>query len=416
MREVGRLLGASVVRTGIAWQDVEPLPGIYNETYLSQVSATIDAARAEGMSVVVTVWAVPRWASDSSFWNRPPGGYPAGEYRHFYPIRTDCLDDYRLFAENLSRRLAGRVMAYECWNEPNLWTFLYPQRTASDSAFAAHRYVDMVRAFSAGIRSGDPTAKVVAGSTAPSGSNNAYSTSPQRFARIVQKASVGDSFDVYSHHPYMTGGVKNVAPEQPPRDPSTAVALGNISTLLEIFPDKPFYLTEYGYNTSYNYAFGFSVTHAHQADYLRRAYVFARRYPQIKLLVWYTLHDWSPTDRADDPRGMYLGLRNVRGARKPAWYAFAGGNALTLSAPFNLEPGSPLLLRGRLTCAAVGGLEGKVLVVQRYRRDTGWRTVAKVTTGDDGYCRLRLWPQRSASYRLSWPGVVRSPLRTVLVR
>jgi hypothetical protein len=415
MREVGGLLNASVVRTAIAWQDLEPQPGVLNEAYLSQVSDTIDAARAEGMSVVVTLWAVPKWASDSSFWNSPPSGVPVGEYRSFYPIRRECLDDYRWFAEQLSQRLAGRVMAYECWNEPNLWTFLYPQRTASDTAFAAHLYVDMLRAFSAGVRVGDPSARVVAGSTAPSGYNNAHSTTPQRFAKVIRQAGVGSVFDVYSHHPYMIGGGKAVAPEKPPHDPSTAVALGNISTLLDLFPAKPFYLTEYGYNTSYNLTFGFSVTAAQQADFLRRAYVFAGRYPQIKLLIWYTLHDWSPTDRADDPRGIYLGLRNLRGARKRAWYAFAGGNTLKLSAPFNVDSGSPLLLRGRLRCASVGGLRGKVLVVSRYRRDTGWRALGKITTGDGGYYRVKLSPLRSASYRLSWPGVVRSPLRTVLV-
>ena len=95
-----------------------------------------------------------------------------GKYYLFYPMRTDRLDDYRLFAEHLARRLAGRVMAYECWNEPNLWTYFYPQRTASDGLFAAHRYVEMVRAFSAGIRAGDPRAQVVVGSTAPSGRND----------------------------------------------------------------------------------------------------------------------------------------------------------------------------------------------------------------------------------------------------
>ena len=54
-------------------------------------------------------------------------------------------------------------------------------------------------------------------------------------------------FDAYSHHPYAVGGTKNIAPEAQPRNPNLTVSLGNISTLLKIFPNKPFYLTEYGY-------------------------------------------------------------------------------------------------------------------------------------------------------------------------
>ena len=40
------------------------------------------------------------------------------------------------------------------------------------------------------------------------------------------------------------------APEAPPRDPTTTVNLQNLGTLLAIFPTKPFYLTEYGYQTA----------------------------------------------------------------------------------------------------------------------------------------------------------------------
>jgi len=416
MHELGHLLRASVVRADVRWEDAEPQRGVFDETYLSQVSATIDTARAEGMAVIITSCKVPKWASDSTFWNNPPAGFTRGRYYPFYPVRTDRLDDYRLFAEYLARRFAGRVMAYECWNEPNLWPFIYPQRTATDGLFAAHRYIEMIRAFSAGVRSGDPAAQVVVGATAPTGRNDRLSTSPQRFASVIKHAGVEDLFDAYSHHPYMTGGATNVAPERPPRDPSSGVSLGNISTLLKVFPNKPFYLTEYGYNTSFNLAFGFSVSLAQQADYLRRAYSFAGRYPQIKMLVWYMLRDRSPSGRAGDIHGIYLGLRHLSGAKKPAWYSFARGNRLTLAGATTVGADSSLLLRGRLTCASVGGVGGKVLVVKCYRPTTGWRTIAKVTTGAKGYYRLRVWPSRSESFRTVWPGVVHSPIHRVLVR
>ena len=91
--------------------------------------------------------------------------------------------------------------------------------------------------------------------------------------------------------------------------------------LLRLFPKKPFYLTEYGYNTRPNQMFGLAVTEGAQARYLRTAYKYAARYPQVRLLAWYLLRDWRPeTGQAD--AGVYTGLRRLDGTRKPAWYAF----------------------------------------------------------------------------------------------
>jgi hypothetical protein len=109
------------------------------------------------------------------------------------------------------------------------------------------------------------------------------------------------------------------APGQPPNDASTTVTLFNLRTLLRVFPRKPFFITEYGYNTRPTMAFGgFAVTEKAQARYLRDAYRIAARHPQVKLLVWYLLRDaGAPTET-----GVYSGLRRLNGERKPAWYTF----------------------------------------------------------------------------------------------
>jgi hypothetical protein len=415
VREISDKLNARVIRLDIPWMRAEHERGVYNDSYLSKFETTIDAAVAHGLSVIVTVYQTPPWASDRTLWTRPPQGYAAGRFHSFYPPSPASIDRFRAFAEHLSRRLAGRVLGYECWCEPNSWAYLYPQRTGNDPAFGAHRYQKMLAAFSQGVHAGDPGAKVIAGATAPMGRNDRYSTSPQRFATLLRNGGAARFFDVYSHHPYMTGGTKHPAPEASPPSPSRCVSLGNIGQLLSLFPAKPFYLTEYGYNTRYTYDFGLSVTSAQQASYLRRAYSWATRFPQVKLLVWYLTRDWSPSGRASDPRGIYTGLRTLAGKKKRAWFAFAGGNSLTLSTPTRVRAGSALLLRGRLTCASVGGVAGKRLVVKRYRSSTGWRTITKVVTGKGGYYHLWRWPTRSGTYRVSWPGVVQSPRRTVTV-
>jgi hypothetical protein len=163
--------------------------------------------------------------------------------------------------------------------------------------------------------------RVVAGATAPVGLNDVYRTSPQRFARFLQRSGAGRHFDVYSHHPYTPGGSLNRAPGQPPNDPPTTVTLHNLRTLLRVFPRKPFYITEYGYNTRPTQAFGgFAVTEAEQARYMKQAYRLAASHPQVKLLVWFVLRDVEAAGGAG--KGVYSGLRRLSGARKPAWYAF----------------------------------------------------------------------------------------------
>ena len=114
----------------------------------------------------------------------------------------------------------------------------------------------MLKAFHAGVTRAGTGVRVVAGATAPVGLDDIYRTSPQRFARFLQRAGAGRYFDVYSHHPYTPGGSINTAPGQPPNDPSHTVTLYNLRTLLRLFPKKPFYLTEYGYSTQPSLMFG----------------------------------------------------------------------------------------------------------------------------------------------------------------
>ena len=103
-------------------------------------------------------------------------------------------------------------------------------------------------------------------------------------------------FDAYSHHPYTVGGTSSIAPEDMPHYPNLTVSLGNISTLLKIFPTKPFYITEYGYYTEYRIAMGIYVNQVTQALFLPRAYNFVARYPQIKALIWYPYQDMGPAN------------------------------------------------------------------------------------------------------------------------
>jgi hypothetical protein len=320
IREIGPQLGARWVRLTVSWQALEPAHGAYSPAEVQRLDDLVDGLHVRGLKVILTTCYLPAWATDKYWWAHPPTGFPEG-YQPFYPIRDGALSDYARLGEFLAEHFRGRVQALECWNEPNLWPFLYPQRTPTDDYYAARVYLRMLKAFHAGVTRAGTGVRVVAGVTAPVGLNDRLRTSPQRFARFLKRHYAGRYFDVYSHHPYTPGGSFLHRPDQPPNDPTTTVTLYNLGTLLRLFPGKPFYLTEYGYATRHSLGLGLTVTRLEQAAYLRRAYSFARRYAQVKMLLWYLLYDQRPAGHSAE-MGWSTGLRDAGGGRKPAWYAF----------------------------------------------------------------------------------------------
>jgi len=410
------------LRVGVAWKLAEPQAGVYDEAYLGALADVAALARERGIRLVITFSGTPWWASDRSLWDDPPGGYSPGRYYDFYPPATSRLDDFGAFVREVATRLQGAVHGYECWNEPNLWVFLFPQTRGDDDRFAARRYIAMLDAMAAAVRAADPQALVIGGATAPVGRNNRYWTAPQRFARQLRELGAAALFDAYSHHPYVPGGADDMAPEAKPADADAdyIVRLGNIETLLDIFPGKPFYLSEFGYNTLYSEMFaGLPVNQATQAAYLRRAYRFASRFDQVRTLMWYLHRDWSPTGTEGTKKGVYTGLRRVEGQRKRSWYAYAGGNRLTLAAPLHAS-GGRATLRGRLTSTRLTlsftakGVAGATVDVQCLR-DGRWRTLTTVKTAADGTWRATVPLSRSTTFRAAWRGVVTSPKDRVLV-
>ena len=413
--EVADKLDAGWVRLVANWPSLEPSRGVYNEAALANLDSSVNELSARGVKLVLTFCYTPQWASDSSFWGNPPTGLPAG-YNGRYPIRDGALDDMGATAEMLAARYAGLVKAYECWNEPNLWGYIYPQRTAGDESFAARTYLRYLKVFSAGVKRGDPAALVVAGSTAPCGLNDKFRTSPQRFAGFLKDHGAAQYFDVYSHHPYTVGGSINKAPDRPPNDPTTTVNLYNLRTLLRLFPSKPFYLTEYGYNTSPSRDFGgMTVTKLEQSTYLKRAYAYAARYSQVKNLFWFLVKDAHSAGNPAD-WGVYTGLRETDGARKLSWFAFAGGNRLTIAAPRFARHGTTVRISGALTSAALGAVPGRTLQLQARKLSGGaWRTLKSARTGSDGGYRFYVKAAGSRAYRVNWLGVKASVRRTVRV-
>jgi hypothetical protein len=317
VRELGSGLRCQVVRVAVSWARAEPQPGQYDEAYLGAVRESLVAARRAGLQLMVLVYQTPKWASDRAFWDDPPSpDHKSGVYYPFYPVDKSALNHWQRFSRHVAQSFRGLVRYYECWCEPNLWPYLYPQRTPSQPYLAVTRYGWLLKRFYRGVKAADRRALVLGGVTAPIGNNDKHRTSPQRFARYVVRLGLMRYMDGYSHHPYAVGpSAPMPPPEARPTFPAYTISLGNIAALLRIVPNKPMYLTEYGYTTRPVAIFGGAqVSEATQAAYVKRAFRYADRFPRIKLLMW---------EQRIDSSGLYFGLRRLDGTRKPSWYAFA---------------------------------------------------------------------------------------------
>jgi hypothetical protein len=319
-------LGAGWTRLLVRWAALQPdSASSWDSAYVAQLRTIVDQLRARGISVIMTMTDVPKWASNKALWKSPPRGYKKGAYQPFYAMdirRSSVRGAFAKVGQYLAREYPD-VQHFECWNEPNLGSCLYPQKTRTDARFGARTYLSMLRAFDTGVHRSDRKAKVIAGATAPRGGNDAYSTTPQVFAQFLRANGGARSCDGYSHHPYVPRGTRNTAPSAKPNNPRTAVTLGNLSELTRLFPTKPFYLTEYGYGTHDSRYFGCTVSEATQAKYLRQAYALAAKKKQVKVLLWFLVQDWSEKGLTTyDTYGAYTGLKDLKGNKKPAWTAF----------------------------------------------------------------------------------------------
>ena len=374
----------------------------YLDSYVKELDAVVDALRAAGITVMMTGTDVPEWASNHAYWS-------ASGYKPGIAMRIDNAQvraQYRAFGVFLAKHFAGRVRYFECWNEPNLARGIFPQKRGT-KLIGPSVYVKMLKTFYLGVKSGSSTAVVIAGATAPRGANNAASTSPQRFASFLKKAGAVRWFNAYSHHPYTPGGSRRPAPGQLPNNPSRCVTLGNLKVLMDIFRSKPFYLTEFAYNTHRSALFGLQVSAADQARYMRQAFALVKRMPRVKVLMWYNVVDWS-FDAAHPANGVYCGLVEKDGvSRKPGWYAFAGGNRLTVTAPSAVTTGTPFAVSGALTTVH-GPFKGAKLSLQtRTSSRAAWTTIAKVDTSTDGAYSFTTRQAKVRRYRVVWDGRVR---------
>ena len=214
-----RAAGIATVLTAMDWKSIAPetLPPEWNPSSSTdahydwtQIDKDIRATAAAGFQPIVEVYGTPKWARL----------VPAS------PLSPPTPDAFGQFVHAAAERYDGkhglpRVRYWQIWNEPNISLFLAPQFDPQTRVFTSPDvYRDMVNAAAPPIHAAGAGNLVIAGQTAPFRDITSdvlaldKDWGPLKFMRrMLCVSDTGRptcdktvSFDVWSTHPYTSGG------------------------------------------------------------------------------------------------------------------------------------------------------------------------------------------------------------------
>lgn len=170
-------LGFQWVKQQIEWKVFEPVRG---QIQWGELDAIVDAAEAHNLKLLFSVVKAPTWARSTSSEDGPPVNY----------------QDYWNFMSALASRYAGRVEAYEIWNEQNL------RREWNGDTLSASRYVQLLAGAHDAVKAADPAAIVVSGALAPTGWNDGVTAIDDRiYLEAMYAAGLKSYSDAIGAHP-----------------------------------------------------------------------------------------------------------------------------------------------------------------------------------------------------------------------
>ncbi len=303
-------LGAGVVRTDLAWYDIQPRSADdYDWTRFDRV---VDEARNRDLKLLLVLAYTPQWA-------RPPGC----DSSMCAPADPDRFAD---FARSAAARYAPQgVLAWEIWNEPNTPGFWAPEVDPDG-------YTVLLRSASAAIRQVDPSALILLGGLASVDTRPGGGMAPQEFLSRVCELGGNEAISAIAYHPYTypyLASESRAGPSPWSRIDADRNSLRDVAAR-HGSSDLPVWLTEYGAPTdgpgqaSDGTASGTSdqtthVTVQRQAEIARDVLRTVAADPAIGALIWY-----SDRDLGDDTETNlnFYGLRRSDGTKKPAFNAF----------------------------------------------------------------------------------------------
>ncbi len=296
-RDLGMIqdAGFTWVKQNFAWREIEGAgKGQYDWSVTDRI---VDQVEEFGLHLLVRLDFQPAWAGGNFPTNGPP----------------DNLQDFQDFCREVAARYQGRVAAYEIWNEPNL------AREWGDRAPDPAGYVALLQAGYQGIHAGDSGAIVISAGLTPTSRWDNVAVPDTIFLEGMYQAGAAPYFDVLGVH----GAGFRAPPELDPAEAATNPAYYNtgdvncpgelcrlysfrhVEDLRAIMVENgdsntQVAILEFGWtsdprpDSDYHW---FAVDEFTKADYLVRAYQYAREHwrPWIGLmnLIYMGNPDWT---------------------------------------------------------------------------------------------------------------------------
>jgi hypothetical protein len=264
-------LGFGWVKQQIEWKVFEPVRG---QIQWRDLDAMVNEADAHNLRLLWSVVKAPAWARNTTQEDGPPASY----------------QDYWNFVGALANRYAGRIDAYEVWNEQNL------RREWNGDTLSASRYLQLLAGAYGAIKTADPAAIVVSGALAPTGWNDGVTAIDDRvYFDAMYAAGLKSYSDAVGAHP--NGWANNPysrccrpEPDVPSHNDHPSFFFRNTMedyrAIMVRYGDSAtkIWATEFGWGTleglggspQPGYEFVSYNTAAEQASYLTQAFTLAR--------------------------------------------------------------------------------------------------------------------------------------------
>jgi polysaccharide biosynthesis protein PslG len=311
--EIARMGAGKVgtLRINFVWGAVQPSPdAVYD---WSHYDAIIGEAARQDIRVLPTVYSSPAWVANRT--NFPPTGRFRGPFQAFVRAAAERYGSNGTFWSQNPLLPKLPVIDWQLWNEVNSPSFWFRKPSAK-------QYVGLLKVFSRGIRSGDPSAKIVlAGLFRTPRIRNGIPL--DRYLPGIYRAKGKKFFDAVAVHPYATT----------PKDAVGAVR--ETRKIMAQFKDKKakLWITEIGWATGGSPT-PLTVSPQRQAAYLRQSYKrLAANRGRLKIagVIWYSWRDLPGSIWFN-----HTGLFTQAFDPKPSWNAFVGltgGSASTAASP-----------------------------------------------------------------------------------
>ena len=301
--QVSAGIGARWVRLYFRWDEAEPGSTGGNcqrrEDVIQNFERRVNAYRLAGVNVLTVV-----------MFSSPCANNGAG-----MTVAPDAAR-YANFMEYMARRFAGRVGAWEIWNEPDETVFWH--RGPDPLAYAG-----LLKAAYPAIKRADPLATVVTGGM--TGNNF-------QFLEQLYRNGVKGSFDAVAVHTDTACLIRS--PDFYYRERDGRIGRFSFTAYREVHrtmrengdADKTIWMTELGWSTLTSRCRHPGVTERRpsgvsrekQAQFLEKAFACMAADPYVSHALWFSLRDAGTTNQYDH----HLGLQDTAGAPKPAFNTF----------------------------------------------------------------------------------------------